>query len=409
MRKYDVIIVGAGPAGACCGMSLAEAGVKVALLERDTFPRDKACGGGIVQMALDEYPWLSGELKNINTTEVRRFSLYSSEMKEKVDISSQKPLLYSVHRTEFDELLARKAQQAGAELREGIDVRGIEIREDGVQVKLRGGDELTARMVVGAAGMHDPVAKVVRKRNGLPEKWDKGRIGFVLTKEFPADTEFIENAFGPERTSHVYMCALGIRGYAWVFPKEDAVNVGYGAFWDTMKRLDQRAYFEKLMVELEAQGLVPEGTKLGKYGGAWLPLRGPISSTTTDRALLIGDAAGFVSPLGGDGIHYAMISGKWASDTIAQALNAGDLSNSALRPYHDRWGRAWQKEFDTLCYLADKVMDNVDRVVRFGQKDARLRELMMGVACSLEDPVKAKWPVLRRFVRDVLLYDILGR
>lgn len=404
--RYDVVVCGAGPAGSTLARALSSKGFSVALLDRDEFPRDKACGGALRPDIIDEDQELRARSKNISVSPVRSITLVSQSLEHSASLEEKETIMYNIKRREFDSLLVEMAVDSGAQLFTGTTARGVELGDGGVTVETRARD-FKGRLAVSAGGVFCPVAKAIRKRNGEPARLKKDSMGLVVMKELPVDNDFIKGHYGEGYASHFYLAYKGMPGYAWVFPKDGAINIGYGAFWRTMAQLDVRSEFEGFLRHLKGKGMVPSDAPLGDFRGAPIPLRGPIHRTYSDRALVIGDAAGFVSPLTGDGICYAMDTARMAADVAARGLGEDKLDAGHLRAYEDAWRAHWPGEFDALCRFADIVMDRSDMLIRLASRDQVLLREMVRVAGGLSSASKHYGRIKRRAVRDILLYDVI--
>jgi geranylgeranyl reductase family protein len=312
LSTWDIAVVGAGPAGAATALGAlrVDPGLKVALLDRSDFPRDKSCGDGIAPHILDllEDAGVHGLLDD--QVPVHRLRLSRGD--EGVDGVMTRPT-YVVPRTVFDERLVRAAQEAGASL---VRHRVRQVHDGAGSVVLDPGpDEVEARVVVGADGAHS----VVRRALGLPRPPTAVAIrGYVPTPPGREGAQVI--VFGTERGP----------SYAWSFDRGDGFsNVGYGEFLTDRHDHPTRA---GLMTHLEE--LLPGSTADGEgWRAAPLPLSGWRSpSYGRGRVLLTGDAAALVNPMTGEGIYYAVGTGLEAGRAAAASL-VQDGGVSALRGY----------------------------------------------------------------------------
>ncbi|HET9545367.1 MAG TPA: FAD-dependent oxidoreductase, partial [Gaiellaceae bacterium] len=154
MRRWDAIVVGAGPAGSSTAFRLAEAGASVLLLDRASFPRDKPCGGGVTPRALEHVPVpIDPVVEHVTTAVELRLGFRRAAVRGRGG-----PLAYMTQRRRLDALLAERAAGAGAELRDGVKVTGVEAGGGGVVVTA-GGERLHGRTVVGADGVNGVTAR----------------------------------------------------------------------------------------------------------------------------------------------------------------------------------------------------------------------------------------------------------
>ena len=296
MKRYEAIVVGAGPAGSTTAYRLAVAGASVLLLDRATFPRDKPCGGGVTLRAARQLPFAIDPVVEqvVSKGEIRLRFAKSAER-------GRGPLAYMTQRRWLDHFLAEKAVAAGAEFRDGTKVSAVEADASGVVVTA-GGERLAAEAVVGADGVNGVSARTLRLGGNRT-------VGVALEANVP-------NAkIDPERFRGRFVLELGTvpGGYGWVFPKGDHVNVGVGGWESEGPHL--RRHLDALC---RAHGVRVED--LEDTRGYRLPCRAHDSRLARGRALIAGDAAGLIDPLTGDGMYEAFLSARLASDEVRSLL-----------------------------------------------------------------------------------------
>lgn len=328
MERFDAVVIGAGPAGSTAAYRLARAGASVLLVDRARFPRDKPCGGGLTDRAVDQIPV---DVTPVVEDRVSTFEL-GLAYRRRFERRSKQPLLLMTQRRRLDAFLAEQAADAGASFRQGAKVADIEadgsVTVDGVPVRAGaligadGANGITARSI-GLDGAHDHA--VALEGNVPYDALDDGRFrGRVL----------IELGTVPG-------------GYAWVFPKGDHVNVGVGGWLREGPRL--RAHLSRVCREYG----VPE-ERLEGARGYRLPLRKAGAAAAKGRTLLVGDAAGLVDPLSGDGMYEAFLSARLATDAVlAERLDGyAPALARALNPHlAASWGAKLALErFPRLTY-----------------------------------------------------------
>lgn len=294
---YDVIIAGSGPAGSVLGKELARRGLAVLILEKEKLPRYKPCGGGITSRA---YRLLDTDLSQLVEDQVRELS-FTYRYSDPLTITTPEPLIYMVMRDRLDHLLAKQSQAAGAELWEETPLEEAREEASSVQV-VAGGKVLHTRLLVGADGARSRVASLFFPPQRL--------LGIALEAEVEVAPKFQEACRGKALLNHG-----SIReGYDWIFPKSRHLSVGTGTFKDKTSHL--KAHY------LEAEkNLLREPVKRNSWRGHLLPsLKEANPYFHTARTLLLGDAAGLVDPLSGEGIYGAVQSALLAAEVIPRAV-----------------------------------------------------------------------------------------
>jgi geranylgeranyl reductase family protein len=313
VERFDVLVVGAGPAGSATAMRLARAGASVLLADRARFPRDKPCGGGLTGRALRHAPCdVTPVVEHVVDRMVLRLG-YGRRFAR----GTEKPLILMTQRRRLDAFLADQAVEAGAEFRDGARVEGIQETDDGVTAVV-GGLPVAATYLVGADGANGVVAKTVG-------------IGDEIVRGVALEGNAPWGALDPQPFEGTAWVELGVvpGGYGWIFPKGDHANVGVGGWGEEGPSL--RNHLARLA---RAHGLEP--SDLTDMRGHRLPMRRLGTRAATGRALLVGDSAGLVDPLSGDGIYEAFVSAELAARAILagrpegyEAALAGALNRHA--------------------------------------------------------------------------------
>ena len=296
MERFDAIVVGAGPAGSVTAIRLSRAGARVLLVDRARFPRDKPCGGGLTMRAVRELPV---SVEPVVEHVVDRMGL-RLKYGNRIERRGSEPLILMTQRLRLDHHLLRQAQTAGADVREGVKVAEINTDDEAVSVRVDG-EPVSGAVLVGADGVNG----AVRKTLGLGGDYV---LGVALEGNVPNDVV-------GDRYRQVAELELGVipGGYGWVLPKGDHVNVGVGGWEREGPTLRMR------LAELCREHGIPSAAVCAIRGHR-LPLRKPDATAARGRALLVGDAAGLVDPLSGDGMYEAFVSARLASAAIVDVL-----------------------------------------------------------------------------------------
>lgn len=340
--KYDVVVSGAGPGGSIAATALAQHGYRVLLLDRHTFPRDKVCGDAVPAGAIGIMVRL-GMREKVETA-VQRGELYPLTQMRLVSPKGHK-LIAQFHRGElgtdsyvaprlyFDAIIQQHAVESGVEFRQA-QVAGPVVEDGrvvGVRAQANGTAEtIRARAVIGADGVTSRIARQLRPE--AEQHVDRHRAVALRAyieniDEFPQEVEF-------------YLYKKILPGYAWVFPTgKHRANIGLGMRLDHFRK--HQSNLKQMLQEFLDMPAIKQRLKPGwrlHDVATWQLNFGSQKRMqhAFDGALLVGDAAGFINPLTGGGIHNSMISGELAARTIHEALQRGDTSRSALQVYESR-------------------------------------------------------------------------
>ncbi len=314
---YDVIVVGGGPAGSTAARFSAQAGLKTLLIEKERLPRYKACGGCLSPKALR---LLDFDLRSLveNTIYAARFTY---RLQDPLIIRSKEPMGFMVRRDRFDQFLVNKAREKGVDVWEGE--RAVRVGETaaGLEVGLAGGERQSCEYLIGADGAGNVASR------SFPElrSSDDG-MGFGLECEIPFDAV---THFPQEDLSVVHLDFGRIpSGYGWVFPKKEGLSVGIGGIFAAEAKTNPRQHFDAFLKEL---GYIDE-TRLGRIVGHSLPCFYDMGQKICyGNVLLTGDAGRLIDPLTGEGIYYAIQSGRLAAEAIVLSKVKGMKASEAYQ------------------------------------------------------------------------------
>ncbi len=389
--NYDVIVVGAGPAGSTAAKNLAEKGINVLLLDKATFPRDKPCGGGLPTRVQKRFPYIEPFLDSVSYGT----SMFSSSLRYKCDLIREKPFLEMVLRKDFDYGLLSLAQKAGATFLGGKSVVDVVVQKDKVSVMLEDGQTIETQMVIGSDGMHS----VVAEKTNLSKKLEV--LCVSLMQEQQMTPKQLTTFFTKKRLIYLFIKAHGIAGYAWVFPKKNTVNIGIGEFQSAVSkerpRIPLKETYEKFIATLKEKKLLPADFPIENLKGATLPIF-PLENTCGDRVLLCGDAAGFINPITGEGIYYAMVSGQFAAEVIAEGLQSHDLSHRFLSRYQTLWDNDFGKDLKALGRFNNQWGKDSEKVIRLMMRDKKFARLIIGVTGGQISFRKYRTAIILRYV-----------
>lgn len=365
---FDVIVVGAGPAGSTTAKCLLDQhpDARVLLVDKARqFPREKPCGGFLDKKVLEAFPYLQGREGHFVESESTIAVLHSPSLRYE---AAGRTRMLAVLRSTFDAYLMGLAQQAGAQIATNRQASHVAIDGDTARVEFTDGGRLTAHAVVGADGANSLVARCC----GLRQAWKPDEICKTIVKEYPVEPDFILEQCGPERPVHLFLQFNGLPGYAWFFPKAYHINIGVGCFANAPVKLID--YFQLLVRLLQQWKMLPPAVTAQDAKGDICPTKGPLAATQMDRIVLVGDAAGFVSPATGAGIVPAMISGRLAAETLAEALRHERFDAPFLSRYQVRWEQQIGRFQTELLIQRIFLTRFCNLFIRIGQGDAQIRQ-----------------------------------
>jgi geranylgeranyl reductase family protein len=303
MEHFDVLVVGGGPAGSTTAYRLAEAGVSVLLVDKARFPRDKPCGGGLTVRAVRQCPVDPSPVVEEDVDVVELRFRYDAAVERR----AAEPVIRMTQRRRLDAFLLDAARERGVEVRDGTTIDVMRAPAD---------------VVIGADGANGTTARTVGLGEGIV-------YGVAYEGNVPYGTALknagLKNAVSKERYGRRAVVELGEipGGYGWVFAKGDHVNVGVGAWQSEGPRI--REHLARVCL---AHDLDPE--QLESVRGHRLPLRRPGARIAGERTLLVGDAAGLIDPVSGDGMYECFVSSRLATAAVLDLLGG---QASSLEPY----------------------------------------------------------------------------
>lgn len=304
MTNYDVIVIGAGPAGATAAAILAESDINALLIEREKLPRPKICGGAVSKRALsllEAANIILPELKTFKKCQSMQLGTFDFESIEHLaTIKFENEAAYLTDRAEFDYALVQNAITKGVELKQNLMVTNI--KKENSQFIIIGDDfRAKAKYLLCADGVNGTSAILL----GFRDKWNDDEVGLCIESS-------ITDYEPPPSPLNFYFG--GVKwGYAWFFDKGDHASIGAGTVLKDASNL--RRLFNSFVKHF---GYINTSSTENLKLNAWrIPATGGISGNfAKGNALLLGDAAGLVDPFLGEGVSYAIQSGKIAAECI---------------------------------------------------------------------------------------------
>lgn len=309
MADYDVVVVGAGPAGVVTAYLLGRANLKILLIDKEFFPRKKLCAGllttktiGILKdiFNLDLEILFQDGVINYSSDYYRIFYRDKQVYEHQMDSS-----FFYVYRSVYDNYLLELVKDSGVEVKEGLRVNNLDLENN--RLFTVDGQEIRARFIVAADGANSIIRNKLLEQQGDGHR-ERFYDNMAITMEAIIPREDLNS-----RLDHpqIYYGVINW-GYGWVFPKEDALVIGMGGLKNKNGNISAlfQEYLKLLGVNLEK----------AEYSGWPLPYGNYLRRPVYKNIFLTGDAAGFAEPVTGEGIYYAHKSGALAAKTILQAV-----------------------------------------------------------------------------------------
>lgn len=376
-NKTDVIVVGAGPGGISCAITLAQAGKQVVLIERGLFAGSKNVFGGAIYTAATKeiFPNFETEAPLERRNIEHNYKILGENDSTSIIYRKEDNASYSVIRGKFDRWAAEEARKAGVFVVEETVVREL-IKEDnqiiGVKTEL---EEYFADIVVLADGVNSLLAKQIGLRKDIETK----EVALSVKEVIKLDKNIINQRFNLKDDQGAIVeifggPMLGMLGLGFMYTNTDSVTIGLGITLNELVEANCRPYefLEKLKQHPSIAPLI-EGGELKEYSAHLIPEGGfkKIPKLCDNGVMVVGDAAMLVNNLHWEGTNLAMISGKLAAETAIKALNLNDFSRKTLSLYEKKLKksfvmkdmRTYKNLFDVmharkkafLCYYMKKI------------------------------------------------------
>jgi geranylgeranyl reductase family protein len=388
---HDLVIVGGGPAGASCARAAALGGLDVLLIEKEVHPRAKLCAGALTHRVADLVDFDIEPATELRFSGGRLYSRRGTYLDFTID---ERFPGYLVKRPTFDKYLIDRAIDAGAEVVQDTKAVGVEQTRSGIRV-LTVGDSYKAHLLVGADGVNG----IVAKQAGLRDRWESDKVGLCISADIPVEENEIKRcmSLSSSKESIGVDVHLGLVqwGYGWCFPKRNELSVGIGTRMDMAAAL--KAQWKPFVKRIEEE----KGLKfdLSRQSAFRVPLGSQKTSLVARRTMLVGDAAGLVSPLSGEGIIYAMESGIIAAIVACEAVEMKNPSHVL------EYGRIVRKgilrelsEAEYLAKILYKSIENIDSILQIVDEDTRMRDYLIEFLAGGRPFVNIRKDIVKRMV-----------
>lgn len=345
---FDVVIVGGGPAGSTAGYILSRAGLKVVIIDKSRFPRKKLCGGLITDKTILLLERIFGDTvdslkdQNIIQSESNHYDVRNKKtLIARRDITI--PLRF-INRDTYDHYLLKRAHQAGAALVEGDRVKEIDVLKKSVLTQ--SGWRFSSDIIIGADGANSRIRRSFPVNLFGRDDWKENlAAAFEIT---------IEQSRVKKQAAHpVLYFGFVEHGYAWIFPAGDQYKIGMCA----LKNRNRKKIISAFHDFLASLNISVKNEKVSAYV---LPYGNYLPEPVYRNIVLVGDAAGFVDPLLGEGIFYAQRSAELAAGALLKAVDEDDVQKSMKEHYL----QSLKTHIYTELVYAEKIRNTIFRYLR---------------------------------------------
>ncbi|WXG46734.1 MAG: NAD(P)/FAD-dependent oxidoreductase [Candidatus Atabeyarchaeum deiterrae] len=364
-EQYDVIVVGAGPAGSAASFSCAKANLRTLLIESQPLPQEKLCAGGV-------NPWVIQELgipERLIERTIQQVQVVAGSKKIPTIPWPSEMAYRMAMRKDLSHFLADRASKMGVTVIDSRRVLSVLKLRDGTicGVKTSGGD-INAKIVIGCDGASSTVART----SGLWEKWWGPKVlsgwlrhqAFCLETQMHMDPKIIEKRVGNTMT---LFFEKEFPGYCWIFPKRRVLTVGVLSLSSSVNKEELRGQLEKLVHIHTLASELLKGGQMEPIRGAYLPIRGPLTPSYDDGLMLAGDSAAHVGAIWGEGIYFAVKAGIAAGETAVQAIHNGDVSRESLKIYEERWKMEIGENLETQSKILNDAPTPLQATIAFAE------------------------------------------
>lgn len=379
MQSFDVAIIGSGPAGASAAFELAKSGISAVIIEKETLPRYKTCGGGLVFRGRKNMPF---DVSSVVEKEFYEVDTYFANTPFKFTTNRNQPIVSMIMRDSFDNLIVEKAKENGVTLLQNHKVLDISFGD--IQTIHTSEGDIKAKFIIAGDGALSPVSKIAG--------WKETRT-VIPALEYEVEVPTADF----ERLSQNVRFDVDVipYGYGWCFPKKNHLSIGVGVFVKTKQKIDLKKHYAEYLKTLGINEIITE-----EAHGFVIPVSPRTDTFVKNNVFLIGDSAGFADPILAEGISNAILSGVLAAQSIVEA-NLDSVRASEL--YHEKLEKSILPEIKTGVILSKffyekKMLRNIF-VKKYGQLLANaMTDVFMGDRTYPKDYKAA----IRRKIKEVI-------
>jgi geranylgeranyl reductase family protein len=379
MKSFDVAIIGSGPSGASAAFELAKNGISAVIIEKETLPRYKTCGGGLVFIGRKNMPF---DISSVVEKEFYEVDTYFANTPFKFTTKRDEPIISMIMRDSFDNLIVEKAKENGVTLLQNHKVLALSFGS--IQTIHTSEGDIKAKFIIAGDGALSPISKMAGYKEtrtiipALEYEVEVPRADFErLSKNVRFDVDVIP------------------LGYGWCFPKKNHLSIGVGCFHKNKQKIDLKKYYADYLKILGIHEIITE-----EEHGFVIPVSPRTDTFVKNNVFLIGDAAGFADPITAEGISNAILSGVLAAKSIIESNLDATL---ASKLYHEKLENSILPEIRTGVILSKffyekRILRNLF-VKKYGQTLANaITNVFMGERTYPKDYKAA----IRRKMKDLI-------
>ena len=298
MKHFSVAIIGSGPSGASTAFYLGKQGIATVIIEKETLPRYKTCGGGFVNRGKKDMPF---DISEVVEREFCKVDTYFNNHEKCYHSKKDKPIITMIMRDAFDNLIVEKAKEFGVTLLENHKLLRIDFVDEKSILKTSQGD-ISADFIIAADGVLSPTAKMAG--------WKKDTRKLIPALEYEVEVS-AEDFTRLSKNVRFDIDAVPY-GYAWSFPKKNHLSLG--VLTTKKGKINLKEYYKKYLQTLGIKEIIKEDAH-----GFQIPLAPRTDGFVKNNVFLIGDAAGFAEPITAEGISNAILSGKYVAEALIES------------------------------------------------------------------------------------------
>ena len=298
MKHFDVAIIGSGPSGASTAFYLGKQGISTVIIEKETLPRYKTCGGGFVNRGRKNMPF---EIDEVIESEFFAVDSYFNNGKIHYQSAKETPIITMIMRDAFDNLIVEKAKEFGVTLLENHTLKSIDFLNDSTVLNTSQG-QISANFIIAADGVLSPTAKMAG--------WKEETRKLIPALEYEVEVS-AEDFKRLSKNVRFDIDAVPY-GYAWSFPKKNHLSLG--VLTTKKGKINLKEYYKKYLQTLGIKEIIKEDAH-----GFQIPIAPRTDGFVKNNVFLIGDAAGFAEPITAEGISNAILSGKYVAEAIIES------------------------------------------------------------------------------------------